>query len=320
VNATASLSSRVTDNGTSTEELIVTANSSNTSLVSNTNVVVGHDQNSGDWILTVTPASNQTGTTTITLTATNDVAMGTTTNFLLTVVEPQLLDGELFNDDLTWTTWGNAPWFAQSSISHDGDSAAQSGVIGDDGESWLETTVVGPGNLTFWWRVSSEHHWDWLEFYINGEPQTNRISGEVDWHQQTVRIPPGNQILSWLYLKDPCCTHGLDAAWLDEVTFVPRIWIDLIDTPANGQCQLILHVVPGKSYEVQATTNLANWYTVTAVVATDMAMPFLDVDADAGGRFYRLRELPPNPTLLENVGSPNRRLKTGTQPNGSARQ
>ena len=47
--------------------------------------------------------------------------------------------------NLTWTTGGNAIWFVQTTNTHDSVSAAQSGVIGDNGESWIDTTVTGPG-------------------------------------------------------------------------------------------------------------------------------------------------------------------------------
>ena len=98
-------------------------------------------------------------------------------------------------------------------------SAAQSGGIGNGGESWLEAVVTGPGILTFWWKVSSETNWDWLEF--DSLQQTNRFSGEVDWQQQVVDIPSGLQTLRWRYFKDPeCCADGMDAGWLAQVSFV----------------------------------------------------------------------------------------------------
>ena len=78
-----------------------------------------------------------------------------------------------------WTTSGNAQWFGETNITHDGVSAAQSGGIGPLQETILQTTVGTnwSGRYTFWWKVSSEQDFDILEFRINGIVQTN-ISGE----------------------------------------------------------------------------------------------------------------------------------------------
>lgn len=73
-----------------------------------------------------------------------------------TFISPTL--GEALNNTaLVWTTHGDAEWFAQTSTSHDGEAAAQSGDIGDSQSSHLETTVAGPGTLSFYWKVSSEN-------------------------------------------------------------------------------------------------------------------------------------------------------------------
>ena len=81
--------------------------------------------------------------------------------------------GEALNaTDLTWTTGGNAAWYAESTTTYDGLWAAQSGTISASQETWIQTTVTGPGPLSFWWKVSSESCCDDLEFYINGVRQT----------------------------------------------------------------------------------------------------------------------------------------------------
>jgi hypothetical protein len=72
--------------------------------------------------------------------------------------------------------------------------------------------------LDFWWKVSSEQGYDWLEFYVNGVLQ-NRISGQSDWAHVAIDIPPGFRTLRWRYVKDDAWSDGLDAAWLDQVTF-----------------------------------------------------------------------------------------------------
>ena len=74
----------------------------------------------------------------------------------------QTLTDALDNGALVWTTCpSNAltrPWKVEvNPIAHDGVDDAVSGNQFQHGTtSWLETTLVGPGTLSFWCRVSSE--------------------------------------------------------------------------------------------------------------------------------------------------------------------
>lgn len=126
---------------------------------------------------------------------------------------------------LTWTSGGDAPWFPQSLVTQDGDSAAQSGPIDDEQTSYLETQVVGPGLLSFWWKISSEDDADYLDFEINGNYEDS-ISGDHDWTQYTLELGPGTHTLRWTYAKDWCCYLGSDAAWLDQVSFTAPVVVD----------------------------------------------------------------------------------------------
>lgn len=121
---------------------------------------------------------------------------------------------------LVWTTGGNANWVAQTVESNDGVDATQSGVIGHNDETWLETTVTGPGVLDFFWKVSSEEYSDRLRFYLDGDAEDS-ISGEVDWRSQSYTIGAGTHTLRWRYSKDGSVVEGGDAGWVDQVNFVP---------------------------------------------------------------------------------------------------
>jgi Viral BACON domain len=121
---------------------------------------------------------------------------------------------------IVWSTVGSPAWAGQTAITHDGVDAAQSGAIGDNGAVTLQTTLSGPGTLTFWWKVSSETNRDFVKFFTNGVQQM-RISGEVGWQSQTLRLPPGPQVLKWTYAKNGSLSAGQDCGWLDQVAFVP---------------------------------------------------------------------------------------------------
>ena len=148
---------------------------------------------------------------------------------------------------------------------------------------------MGPGRLTFYWRVSSEEGYDFLEFSVADE--VDSISGEVDWQLFVANVPPGLQTLSWRYYKDHDNSVGLDAGWLADVVFAPATWLELVRAPIKGQCQLIVHGVPGNLYAVLAAPSLTttNWTRLDPLVtATNFSMPFTDTNANSSSRFYRL--------------------------------
>ncbi len=128
--------------------------------------------------------------------------------------------GQAIAPSLTWTSGGDATWFSQSAVSRDG-MAAQSGAITHNQQSWMQTTVTGPGTLSFWWKVSSEGNRDFLRFYLNNAEQ-QRISGEVDWQVRSFPIPDGTHTLRWRFDKDGSGTAGSDAGWVDQVVWTPR--------------------------------------------------------------------------------------------------
>jgi len=126
----------------------------------------------------------------------------------------------LDNPALVWTTGGNATWSGQTGTALVGGDAAQSGgPMGDNTESWIQTTVTGPGILTFMWKVSSEVDYDFLRFYVNGVEQSGSISGEVAWTHKAWQLPAGTHILKWVFTKDVSFSGGADAAWVDQVYF-----------------------------------------------------------------------------------------------------
>ncbi len=124
----------------------------------------------------------------------------------------------LDNTDIAWTTGGHANWFCQTEVSHHGGISAQSGRINHNHNSWLSTSVIGPGRITFHWKVSSEYNNDFLSFYI-GNTRQERISGAVDWSEVSIDVPPGSQTLKWVYSKDSSVNSGDDAGWVDLVVW-----------------------------------------------------------------------------------------------------
>lgn len=142
------------------------------------------------------------------------------------------LGGAVEAPQLTWTSSTNARWLYQSTITKNAGDAAVSADIGDDGQSWMQTTVTGPGTLTFWWKVSSEAGFDFLRFTLDGAAHSAvaGISGNVDWQYKVVPIPAGSHTLRWNYLKDDSQSALNDAGYLDLVEYHPGVAANLLVT------------------------------------------------------------------------------------------
>jgi len=127
------------------------------------------------------------------------------------------VEGEGF----VFATGGDAEWFGQGSVAKVDGDALRSGAIGDSQITWVETVATGPGTVKFWWKVSSEGSYDYLEFRVDGVLQPGRISGEVDWVQYEVAVAGGGEhTLRWTYRKDGITDSGDDAAWLDGFEWI----------------------------------------------------------------------------------------------------
>ncbi len=82
----------------------------------------------------------------------------------------------------------------------------------------MQTTVNGRGEVKFYWKVSSEEDFDFLEFYIDGSLQDKISGSEEDWEQQTYTISTsGSHTLEWRYVKDGSGNSGSDCGWVDKV-------------------------------------------------------------------------------------------------------
>ena len=145
--------------------------------------------------------------------------------------------------DRDWTTSGNNNWFSQTYTSRlpGGVDAAQSGDIDDNQSSRLETTVTGPAEVRFGWKVSSEKDFDFLRFRIDGAelPGMPGISGDfypqnfgTGWKKEIALIPAGIHTLSWTYEKDGSVSSVADTGWVDNVLITPAGFPDL----AGQQC------------------------------------------------------------------------------------
>jgi alpha-tubulin suppressor-like RCC1 family protein len=183
----------------------------------------------------------------------------------VTIVIP--LAAALDTTTLNWLTSGSSPWYGQTNYVHPvagfvNLSAARSGGIGGSQETILQTTLVTnlPGSISFWWKVSSEQFFDTLEFRINGTVQAI-ISGEADWQLASFPVAAGTNVLMWRYSKDSSFDSGLDAAFVDQFSFVsaPVINVQPAGVVANlgqtVQLRVVAAGIPSPDYQWRQNGN-----------------------------------------------------------------
>lgn len=120
---------------------------------------------------------------------------------------------------LDWTSYGYSDWMVRSEEHHSGTYSAGAGSIVDNESSTLEVTLdCIDGDVTFFYKVSSESRWDWLVFSIDGV-EVDKWSGEHDWTEVSFPVRSGHRTFRWTYSKDESTSDGSDMAWIDDITF-----------------------------------------------------------------------------------------------------
>jgi subtilase family serine protease len=146
--------------------------------------------------------------------------------------------GEAVNaPNLVWTTDYDVPWFVQSTNTHDGISAAQSGPLFDNHESRIQTQVNGPVTVNFWWNIVGGDGNNFLAFIVDGSYYWDEISGDQgDWTEDSFIIGPGSHTLTWRYYRDGSTSTG-DAGLLDEVSISSQVAPQITWNPSNISVQ-----------------------------------------------------------------------------------
>ncbi len=119
-----------------------------------------------------------------------------------------------------WTFGGNADWFIDSADPYAGSYCAKSGDINDDQTSVMQVTLdCAAGNISFYYKVSSEEWCDKLKFYIDGI-EKDAWSGEIGWTQSSsYSVSEGEHTFKWVYVKDYSVSSNDDCAWVDNIDF-----------------------------------------------------------------------------------------------------
>ncbi len=150
----------------------------------------------------------------------------------------------------------------------------------------------GAGGMVTWKQLSDRVAVTWLAVPIYGSrTQTNSFQVEM-FFDGRIRI-------TYLSLNTPGGLVGLSAGMGQQANFVPSDFtaygtcrsVPVLGSPAfipDGAFQFTVSGTTGLTYDVQASTNLVDWTTLTNFVSTNSPMSFCDPAAsNFNHRFYR---------------------------------
>ena len=131
----------------------------------------------------------------------------------------------LDNDFFSFVAGGDAAWYGQTEKSHDNEDAVCCNLYSGDQTSWIETDIVGPGTLSFWWYASGRSYSDSFNFKIDGENQLapTHYDHFSNWEKRSFEISAGSHKVKW-----ECQTGNSRSslyAYIDEVRWTPSYTI-----------------------------------------------------------------------------------------------
>jgi hypothetical protein len=132
---------------------------------------------------------------------------------------PELAAG-VGDTNASWTSGGDNLWFQETTNTSGAAVTVQSGEATYDQTSTLQTTLTGPGTLTFQWESLANDADFNLAFDVDGT-NYDGISGITPWQSEgPVTLSAGLHTLTWTASADGS-TNPADAGFVEQVNFVP---------------------------------------------------------------------------------------------------
>jgi hypothetical protein len=231
---------------------------------------------------------------------TNALGSRTSVAATLTVLPAISVAAALDAPDLTWFTSGDGLWFGQTNTTHDGVDALQTG--GSDayfGDVLLSTTVIGPGNISFWWMCEFFPGFSFEITNSTGSVYSTNIFHITDWNQPSIDVGEGPHTLMWKFWTSPHGGHGeFDSkAVVDQVVWTgggaPPAGPRLVSLGMNpqGKFAFSFQSQSGKHYYAEYKNSLTDlgWTPLSDFDGNGGVMTVPDPATPIGPRFYRIR-------------------------------
>ena len=142
-------------------------------------------------------------------------------------------------NNYSWS-FDSHPWTIVTTDPHEGTYCAKSTIENmnsSESSMILTVNVLAAGELTFWYKVSSESNYDKLHFYMDNVEMSS-WSGTVSWSEYTQAVTTGTHTFKWSYTKDSSVSTGSDCAWVDDIKFPPVNVITFIDPVTDLEATL----------------------------------------------------------------------------------
>ena len=187
---------------------------------------------------------------------------------------------------LAWISGGAAKWIPQGTVSHDGHTAVRSGeVVGDD-VSTLSTVVVGPGTLSWWWKLDMTDCAG-VDVFVDNV-FVDSLDTDSDWEATSIDIVgEGEHIIRFEFWNAGTTASISDCAYLDQVLWTGSVVDHTITTPEpvpysyfDANCPALIAVYGG-DYEAAAHATAANGYNkvwecyVSGISPVDVTAKFM---------------------------------------------
>ena len=132
---------------------------------------------------------------------------------------------------LPWMSGGAANWVPQGEVSHDGQDAVRSGEVTGDDVSTLSTVVVGPGTLTWWWKLDVADCAG-VDVFVDGA-LVESIDSASDWVSASANVAgAGEHTIRFEFWNAGSAATISDCAYLDQVSWTGGMVDHTVTTPA----------------------------------------------------------------------------------------
>lgn len=161
-------------------------------------------------------------TTTFNVDAEADFGITASNSYLVTIgfIYEDFESGNF--DTYDWQFGGDAPWSIDSEDPYEGNYCMRSGTVThyQNSQAYLTVDVIANGEISFYYRVSSEPNYDYLRFFIDNN-EVESWSGETGWGLASFDVDAGEHTFKWMYEKDQSVNNGSDCAWVDFIILPP---------------------------------------------------------------------------------------------------
>lgn len=147
-----------------------------------------------------------------------------------TVLSECFVQDALDAPDLRWVSDEPTLWTTVADDTIDGVDAVRVGPLTGHPSSWLQTRVVGPGILSFRWKLRNPESLSSLAFGLSSRPGgtpsvTSRSRSVAGWETVSVNVPSGTLYPTWTFNRGSSPGAIVSFGSLDQVDFAPKSWI-----------------------------------------------------------------------------------------------